>query len=163
MANQGGQDQLVVSDLFFGLSAILLIVVALMSAEVREFTVSAARNVGSGQGSDTAVAAMAAAEQSYAVLASGKRAVFYEPNGSSVSIDRDALLGSAMIRDWVGRAQRSSGAPVVVIDPDGSEAAFLLEPALAQAGLERFSRIRLIRGCRALKLGPTAAECGNDP
>lgn len=81
-----------------------------------------------------------------------------EGDGAGISLDALAGNGAALLAARLGAARDRPGGVLVVVLPGGDEAAFLLDPILAGAGIEEVSQIRLDPACFALRVPGEAAR-----
>ncbi|MGR3483853.1 MAG: hypothetical protein ACU0BF_00770 [Paracoccaceae bacterium] len=127
-----------VADILFGLSAVLLIVLALLSTRLAEGIARAAETRERAQ----AVDALAVTRAAVAALPGA--VVLATADGIEVGGARIPLSG---VPDW---APGEAGPLRLVVMPDGIEADFLLTPALARAGVASVERSRLTGACGRL-------------
>lgn len=136
--------QLVVADLFFGLTAILLILVALLSSGVARIAETAL----SDPADATLVARdFAAAHDAPVIVATSDGVTLHD--GTTMPLDR--LAG------W--DAPRFTAPPLVIVTPDGMEADFLLATPLGRSGLTAVTRLRMTDACRLIVATPSGAVC----
>ncbi len=140
------------SDLFFGLSAILIVLICLLSQNLQHALAEQTR----AATAETGRALIAAATQSGLRLAIARAGGvdLVSPGAAPLTLPTDALLGAAL-RDWAARP----GNPTVIITADATDSAFLIDTALAQAGLTGYSRIRLAAPCLSPRFTPTGLSC----
>ncbi|WP_163850643.1 hypothetical protein [Pseudooceanicola aestuarii] len=137
-----GDPALIASDLFFGVSAILLILAVLVFAPLRDLALRAATPVTRG------AAVSPVAEMSRpALLARATGLDMTVPDAPPVHLPLDRI-GAGPLARW---AAGLDGVPLLIITPDGGESAFLAEPALAAAGVARIDRVRLTVSCATLR------------
>lgn len=141
---------LIVSDLFFGLAAVLLIVLALLSSQIAPLMQRAGKPDADPQFLRSATPALAAHKGGVRHLmlldAQGVMMTAAAQNGDTVTdaIPLDEMLGSAPL------LQGLHAEPLVLIAPDGLEAAFLLSSRAASEGVATLTTYRLPQGCRQL-------------
>lgn len=138
-----------VSDMLIGLTAVLLVVLALASRG------DSALAEGARQAADGAAAdgARAAGATGTVLLATSEGVELLRPGEAPVAVPLDGIPG------WV---------PPPLPDPldlvvlaDGMEADFLLGPVLARAGVGRIARLRVAGPCATLTRGPgRGLACG---
>lgn len=126
---------LVISDIFFGLAAILLIVLALMTANLRALIERRA------PGETQSLEALADLPPSMGtvIFAGAAQVVIFGETDTRISLD-DVLNDPAV-------AISLSDDPLVVIAPEGGEAAFLVVARAARLGIPALRLIYLDRHC----------------
>lgn len=143
---QPGGQPLVASDLFLGLSGILLVVFALLSLPVRDLVLSAeARRA--APDATAAAAALAARENRHLLLARGGDVILMTPGQPATTLRLADLPDDARLADWAAQATFSQAPPLFLAAADSVDAAFLAEAGLAAAGLSRIEMVRLAAGC----------------
>lgn len=125
-----GEGGAATSDLFFGLAGILIVLVCLISGPVREA-------VGSRD-----LAATISAEGHWLVVADGQGVALMRPDAAPMRLRLDEIAAEALI-PWA----QGADLPFVVLTSDAVDSAFLLDSALAAAGITEVRRIRLDADC----------------
>jgi hypothetical protein len=144
-----------ISDLLLGLSAVLLIVLAVASARVQSLAVEAgARMPGRETETHDLTDSLTAAGRA-ALIAGPGTARLLSSDGTERSLARDAL-DRASLAPWLARLD---AVPLLIVLPGGEETAFLAEPLLADGGLERIDRLRLTAACVAPRLLGEEVRC----
>jgi hypothetical protein len=100
--------------------------------------------------------AIAPAAASDAILAVGG-GIRLGSSGRLVPLD--AIPDDPELAAWLVRLRGSAEPPVVLVAPDGLEAAFLFDNAAGAAGLLRMATLRLRTGCAEAPEGPLRALC----
>lgn len=133
------------ADLFFSLSAILILLVCLLSQSLHSLV---ARH------NDPTPALHAAASQSglWLVTADARGVTLSRPDRPVETVPTDAILATPL-------AEWSTTTPRVVILPDATDSAFLLDTALSRAGVAHTARIRLGGPCPAPRFTATGLAC----
>lgn len=156
-----GAPALPAADLFLGLAAILLVVVALVAADLGRLVGQARALATAPDAAPVAAAAQAlAADLGRGVLLAGPGGVAaWGPAGPLGQVARDDLPGAVLPAGWLG----AGAVPLVLIAADAGDSAFLLEAALARGGVARMERLRLPPDCAALLRGPAGLSCAAAP
>ena len=140
---------IVASDMFFGLAAILVVLIALMSQTLRA---AVAKN---GGAEDAALLDAARGQPFHLVLAGAEGLTLANPDGTRIDLRLDDIL-DGRFEDW----SRSRTDLLVLLRPEARDSAFLLDTALARAGITRLQRIRLDRPCPAPQITLRGVRCG---
>lgn len=122
------------ADLMISLAIILLIVVALI----------AGRQISA----ESLIAPHRPAQPVIALSAEGYHML---PSPDPLPLERAAELAD--------RLAEAGQTPLLLIDPEGLEAHFMLSPQLAERGITEAELVRLERPCRALDLRPEGVAC----
>lgn len=141
-------DDVVASDLFFSLSAILIVVLCLMSQTLQAVVADPLPD-------ETALARATTEAGQWLVLARSDGVTLSAPDGAVLRMGLGEIL-SPLVTDWA-RAARSE--LWLVIATDARDSAFLLDTALARAGVAEVRRVRLDRPCPAPRLLPDGLTC----
>lgn len=144
---EGGE--VVASDMFFGLAAILIVLMCLMSQHLRaaltEATGAEATELqAAAQGSGRAL-----------VLAGAEGVALVAPSGTVEEVPLAAMLDGRLTA-WAA----ANPDIWVVLQANARDSAFLLDTALARAGVERIRRIRLDGPCPAPRFTERGVSCG---
>lgn len=143
------------ADLFFTLVAVMLPAILLLLPAARM-----------AQQPERQMAAVADAALAAGTTVRGERATVFLAQQDGVAFGptgRDRVRLDAMLDDANLRAAlesiRAAGTPLLLlIAPDGQEAAFLFEGLAAAHGPRSIAQVRLDRGCAGLR-GPLAELC----
>lgn len=135
------------SDLFFGLAAILIVTLCLLSQSLRE---TVARD-------DTAPALdrAAASDAGWTAIATDEGVTLHRPGAAAQTLPLDAIMSPAT-EDW---AKAATGPLRLVITAQASDSAFLLETVLARAGVQDMERIRLPSRCASPRFTSRGLLC----
>ncbi len=148
MSEAGLGDDVVASDLFFSLSAILIVVLCLLSQTLRAV-------VADPLPADTALSQATAEAGQWLVLARRDGVTLSAPDGAVRRMGVAEIL-SPPFTDWA----RAAGPGLwLVIAQDARDSAFLLDTALARAGVAELRRVRLDRPCRTPRLLAKGLAC----
>lgn len=131
------------SDLFFGLAGILIVLICLVSGPLRQAV-----------GADLTVAAVEAPGEWLAV-ADGQGVALTRPGAAPQVLPLDAITVEA-VASWA----EGAAVPLVVLAPDALDSAFLLDTALAGAGVAEVRRVRLEGDCPRPRLAARGMVCG---
>lgn len=142
-----GED-IVASDLFFSLSALLIVILCLMSQSLRAV-------VADPTPSDAALAQAAADAGQWLVLAREDGATLTAPDGAVLRLGMDDLL-SDRAEAW---ARQAGPGLWQVIAADARDSAFLLDTLLARAGVTEVRRVRLDHPCPIPRLMAAGLAC----
>lgn len=144
MADGGGPEGggSATSDLFFGLAGILIVLICLVSGPLRQAI-----------GGDLQPAAIDA-RGAWLAVADGQGVVLTRPGGAALRLPLDGITAEA-VATWA----RGAGVPLVVLAPDALDSAFLLDTALAGAGLAQVRRVRLEGACPRPLIVPQGVFC----
>ncbi len=132
---EDGSAETVASDMFFGLAAILIVVLSLMSQTLRH-------SIGQSRADSGALVAQATSSGRYIALAEAASVTLLRPDGPVETLPLDAILGGRVAAWAQGRPDLW-----VVITPAARDSAFLLDTALSRAKVAQVHRIRLDRPC----------------
>lgn len=131
------------SDLFFGLAGILIVLICLVSDPLRQAV--AARGL-----PETLTA-----PGQWLAVADGKGLTLTRPGAAPMHLPVDAITPQA-VAPWA----QGAGVPLVVLARDALDSAFLLDSALAGAGIERVDRVRLETECPRPRVTVRGVICG---
>jgi|JI10StandDraft_1071094.scaffolds.fasta_scaffold95496_2 hypothetical protein len=136
---------LVASDLFFGLGAVLLVVVAALSLGLREMvTQIVADRTADPDDTRQAVAALGAAFDGPVLLADDQG--LHRMSGqTSALIALDALWTSDQLPDWLAEN------PLLIVALSGQEVAFLTFARAAETHPAPLATLRLTDDCHAIR------------
>lgn len=148
MNGDGLGEEVVASDLFFSLSALLIVLLCLMSQSLRAVVADPAPN-------ESALSQAAVQSGRWLILARGDGATLIGADGSVRDVGMPDLL-SDQTATW---AQGAAGPVWQIILPDARDSAFLLDTVLARAGLEAITRVRLDQPCPRPRILPTGLVC----
>lgn len=136
---------LVASDLFFGLGAVLLVVVAALSLGLKEIvTQIISDRTAAPDDTRQAVAALVAASDKTVLLADDQ-GLHRMQGETSTLISLDALWTSDELPDWL------ADAPLLVIAISGQETAFLTYARAAETHPAPLATLRLTQDCHAIR------------
>lgn len=141
-------DEVASSDLFFSLSAILIVLLCLLSGPLRASLAA----------TDTSAAALlASARQSgiAVIVATEGGATLQAPAYPALFLPLDAILGPDLA-PWL---RDLAAPPLLLVLPDARDSAFLLDTALAQAGVATIRRVRLSGPCLRPRILPQGVTC----
>lgn len=150
-----GDGQMAISDLLLGLSAVLLIVLAVASTRVQTLAVEAGQQIPGRTDTPTALRNGLGDAGRAALIAGPDTAQLVRADGSGRAVARDAL-DSAALAPWLAQL---TAPPLVIVLPGADETAFLAEPLLAAAGLTAIDRIRLTADCEIPRFLDTEVRC----
>jgi hypothetical protein len=71
----------------------------------------------------------------------------------------DAIGDDAVLTATLGRTVQAGAPLVVLVEPDGDEADFQLEPMLARAGVKSVTKVRLDPSCDHMRQRTETASC----
>lgn len=147
----------ITADIFLGLSAVLLVVLALVSVGLRDAVLD-----GVARASEADAIRLGA---DAAALSADGRTIIYA-DGFGVTVLRGGVVQARIPTDAIGTdpalgaALAEAGADTLaVISSEGQEAAFLLDPALARLGASRVARVRLDPRCGGFVAAPGGVVC----
>lgn len=144
---QGGNHgalNLVASDLFFGLGAVILVAVVVLSLNLREVVTRAMADRAATDTDTRQAAADLSAAISAPVLLADAQGLHRLVAGQRTTIPLADLWAAPGLDAWLGEA------PLLVIAPQGQDAAFLLFSRAATVAPTPLPTLRLTRDCRAL-------------
>ena len=151
-----GQGQsalnLVASDLFLGLGAVMLVVVAAVSFGLQDMVARIAGPVASTTETRQAVLALSRQTDRPLLLADAQ-GLHRTRGGTGADIGLDQVWTSPDVPEWLAED------PLLIIAADGQDAGFLVFSRAAQDGLGAVTTLRLPRGCRDLALTPGGIAC----
>ena len=141
-------QNLVISDLFFGLGAVLLIVIAVVSLSVQNM-LSGLIATSDPDFKDTEAAVQTLARDSGPVLFARSGGLQWVTTDGAEMIGVNDFSTEPRLQRWLGDAT------MLIIDADGQVAAFLTLASAARSGVTALNTLRLAMPCRALR--PTDA------
>jgi hypothetical protein len=148
-----GRLNLIASDLFFGLGAVILVTVAALSLTLQD-VVARAMTDGRALPEDTR---RAAAELSLAIsrpiLFADAEGLHRLAAGRRTTLALDDLWGAPELAGWL------EGPPLLVIAPQGQDAAFLTFSRAAGLATAPLPTLRLTQDCRVLLPQAEGLEC----
>lgn len=148
MNDAGLGEDVVASDLFFSLAAMLIVLLCLMSQTLRAVIANPAPG-------DAAFSRAAVESGQWLALARQDGITLTAPDGSVVRLAMADIL-SDRAEAWA----RAAGPGVwQVIAADARDSAFLMDTVLARAGLAEVQRIRLDRPCPRPRVTATGLTC----
>ena len=134
-------QSLVAADIFFGLGAIILIVLALLSLNFQTILSTAAQSDAATRAELRSSATRLSQTQGVVLLADAQ-GIQISQDAQSSAIALDAISGLQELTDHL-----RAGA-LLIIGPEGREAAFLLQASAARAGIPSHRVVRLPIRCR---------------
>ena len=147
-----GVMNLVASDLFFGLGAVLLVAVAALSLSVQQ-VVSRAVADRSAAAEDTRVAVAVLAATTGPILLADAQGLHRLTADRADLIEPDDLWSAPELAAWL------AASPLLVIAPTGQDVAFLTYSRAAGEGLAALPTLRLTKDCRALRQTAQGFAC----
>jgi hypothetical protein len=142
-ANSGlGDTGAATSDLFFGLAGVLIVLICLMSGPVRQAV-----------GTQLSVDAISVPGE-WVAVAEGAAVVLTRPGAAPMRLSLDEITAEGLAT-WA----EGAAVPLVVLTQESVDSAFLLDSALAAAGLDEVRRIRLDGTCARPQLLPQGFVC----
>ena len=148
MNDAGLGEDVVASDLFFSLAAMLIVVLCLMSQSLRAVVANPAPG-------DDALSQAAVESGRFLALAWQDGVTLTAPDGSVLRLGMAEVL-SDRAEAWA----RAAGPGLwQVIAADARDSAFLMDTVLARAGLAEVQRIRLDRACPRPRVTATGLVC----
>ena len=148
MTEDGLGEDVVASDLFFSLAAMLIVVLCLMSQSLRAVVANPAPG-------DAALSQAAVKSGKFLALARQDGATLTAPDGSVLRLGMADIL-SDRAELWA----RAAGPGLwQVIATDARDSAFLMDTMLARAGLAEVQRIRLDRPCPRPRVAAIGLVC----
>lgn len=150
-----GDGQMAISDLLLGLSAVLLIVLAVLSTRLQGLAVEAGSRM-QGQASPArTLAESVATEGRAALIAAPREARLLTRDGLVSRVPREDL-DRAALAPWLAALD---GVPLLIVLPGGDETAYLAEPRLAESGLSQIDRVRVSASCSSPLLSNGEVRC----
>jgi hypothetical protein len=147
-----GPLNLVAADLFFGLGAVILVAVAALSLNVRNMLSEVMGSQGAGS-QDTLQAAAALSATTGPILLADAAGLHRLADGAGSLIALDDLWAAPDLPAWLAET------PLLVVAPQGQDAAFLTFSRAAGAGTPPLATLRLTQDCRALRLAAQGIQC----
>ncbi len=148
MNDAGLGEDVVASDLFFSLAAMLIVLLCLMSQSLRAVVANPAPE-------DAALSRAAVESAQWLALARQDGITLTAPDGAVVRLGMADIL-SDRAEAWA----RAAGPGLwQVIAADARDSAFLMDTVLARAGLAEVQRIRLDRPCPRPRVTTTGLDC----
>lgn len=152
----GGQHpalNLVASDLFFGLGAVMLVVVAALSLGLQQMvTRLVADRVTDAEDTSSALAALSRTDDVTLLLADAE-GLHHIQGGTETSVALDEIWAFPQLSDWL------ADEPLLVIAPSGQETAFLTFARAAEIHPEPLATLRLTQDCRTFRRSGTGFAC----
>ena len=148
------------TDIFLGLAAILLVALALVSANMGDLLRIAhdsARPQANSDATRAAAARLAQAEGRLVMLVRADGVTALGPENALGHVMRDDLPDTTAPARWLAAAPAAM--PLVILGPDAGDSAFLLEAALGRNGAGPVGRVRLTGDCAALVAQPSGFLC----
>lgn len=135
---------LVASDLFFGLGAVLLVVVAALSLGLKEIVgqITSDRTAAPEDTRQAVAALVTTLDRS--VLLADDQGLHLMGGETSTLISLDALWTSDQLPDWL------ADAPLLIVALSGQDTAFLTFARAAQTHPEPLATLRLTQDCHAI-------------
>ena len=145
---------LVIADLFFGLGAVLLIVIAVISLSVKDMLSDLiATSAPDVQDTERAVQALAMARAP--VLYATSAGLHRVTANSTEQIGLNDISAAPLLAEWLADTR------LLIIDPAGQEAAFLTFARAARSDMAGLNTLRLTSACRSLQAsGADQFACG---
>lgn len=148
MSDAGLGEDVVASDLFFSLAAMLIVVLCLMSQSLRAVVANPAPG-------DAALSQAAVQSGQWLALARQDGVTLTAPDGSVLRLGMTDIL-SDRAEVWA----RAAGPGLwQVIAADARDSAFLMDTVLARAGVAEVQRIRLDRPCPRPRVAAKGLTC----
>lgn len=148
MSEAGLGEDVVASDLFFSLAAMLIVVLCLMSQSLRAVVANPAPG-------DDALSQAAMVSGQWLAMARQDGVTLTDPDGSVLRLSMADIL-SDRAEAWA----RAAGPGLwQVIATDARDSAFLMDTVLARAGVTEVQRIRLDRPCPRPRVMVTGLVC----
>lgn len=147
--------QLIVADMLFGLTAILLVIVAVASQTIGSIATQLGTSENANEAEvEEAVVAYANAASETILFARADGVVLIRPGGQEV-------VPLAALSQWTPPVLDEI--PTIVVSPLGMETDFLLGNILARSGVAEVTRLRISVDCPALaRTDDGALRCSSD-
>lgn len=148
-----GAMNLVASDLFFGLGAVLLVVVAALSLGLRDMVARVAQEMTATPDQTRAAVVALGQVTGEALLLADATGLRHIQDGRETLIPLDDLWQSDLLAGWLAEA------PLLVIAPSGQDTAFLTYSRAAALRPEPIPTLRLPQDCRQLIRAVDGFQC----
>lgn len=143
---------LVTSDIFFGLGAILLIVVALLSLNIKDILTSI-DNRSAISAEELSATLMEYASLQGPVIYAVEAGVLLLEAGEEIEVPLNEVVPSEEVKLWL---QRSN---LLIVDPNGLEASFLLHSVASSLGMGSVRTMRLPNDCQSISIDADQLVC----
>lgn len=144
---------LVASDLFFGLGAVMLVVVAALSLSLREVVTRSLSDLAPDATDTRQAATRLAVETGDTVLLADAEGLHRFGTDKAELSGLDGLWSDPRLATWLAED------PLLVIAPLGQDAAFLTFSRAAELDPDLIVTLRLTQDCRAIRKVAQGYEC----